>query len=81
LAIRQPDQKGEGNKMRKEIEITEKIEEVEKNYHHVLTGGFANIQINAPRALMQLTATSILDGLYFALNKPRPLYEFEKRGK
>ena len=63
--------------MRTEKEIEDKIKEVEKGYGHVLTGSMATIEENAPRALMQLCATSILDGLYFALGKPRPKYEHE----
>lgn len=64
--------------MKTEQEIRNKIKEVEKAYDHVLKGGFATVEINAPRALMQLSATSILDGLYFALGEKRPKYEHEK---
>jgi hypothetical protein len=63
--------------MRTEEEIEEKIKEVEASYNHVLIGSMATIQINAPRALMQLQAVSILDGLYFSLGKKRPKYEHE----
>jgi hypothetical protein len=64
--------------MKTEKEIKERIKMLEKNYRHVLTGSMATIDINAPRALMQLAATSTLDGLYFALGKERPKYEHEK---
>ena len=64
--------------MRTEEDIRKKIEEVEKGYAHVLRGSMATVEINAPRALMQLCATSMLDGLYFALGKERPKYEHEK---
>jgi len=66
--------------MRTEKEIRNKIKEVEKAYDHVLKGSMATVEINAPRALMQLSATSLLDGLYFALGEKRPKYEHE-RGK
>lgn len=64
--------------MRTEKEIREKIKEVEERYHHVLTGSFATIQINSPRALMQISGTAFLEGLFFALGETRPKYEFEK---
>ena len=64
--------------MKSEKDIREKIKQIEKSYNHVLTGGFATIVENSPRALMQLSATSILDGLFFVLGKKRPKYEFEK---
>jgi high-affinity nickel permease len=64
--------------MKTEQEIQEKIKEVEKSYRHVLDGTMATVFENAPRALMQLSATAILDGLYFALGKKRPRYEHEK---
>jgi hypothetical protein len=64
--------------MRSEQEIKDKIQEVENSYHHVLTGSMATVVENAPRALMQLSATAKLDGLYFALGKKRPQYEHEK---
>lgn len=64
--------------MKTEQEIRNKIKEVEKAYDHVLKGGMATVEVNAPRALMQLSATSLLDGLYFALGKKRPEYEHEK---
>ena len=63
--------------MKTEKEIRDKIKEFEKAYDHVLKGSMATIDINAPRALMQLNATSLLDGLYFSLGEKRPKYEHE----
>jgi len=63
--------------MKTEKEIRDKIKEVEKSNDHVLKGSMATITENAPRALMQLSATATLSGLYFALGEPRPKYEHE----
>ena len=63
--------------MKTEKEIRAKIKDVEKGYEHVLTGGIATIVENAPRALMQLSATSLLNGLYFTLGEKHPKYEHE----
>ena len=64
--------------MRTEKEIREQIKAVEKSYDHVLKGTMATIDENAPRALMQLSATSKLEALYWALGKVRPKYEHER---
>jgi len=50
--------------MKTEKEIRKRIKEIEDDYSHVLTGKIAIIAINAPRALMQLTAESKLKELY-----------------
>lgn len=55
--------------MKTKEEIKARIREVELGYDHVLTGSLATIQINAPRALMQLKAESVLETLYWALGK------------
>lgn len=74
------EQVGKGKKnMLTEKEIKAKIKEVEKSYEHVLKGSMSTIVENAPRALMQLSATSKLEGLYFCLGKKRPIYEHEKK--
>ena len=67
--------------MKSEKQIRKMIKKVEESYNHVLTGSFATIVENSPRALMQLSATSTLDGLFFVLGEKRPKYEFEKKGK
>ena len=67
--------------MRTEKEIRQKIEEVEKANDHVLSGSMATVDVNAPRALMQLSTTSLLDGLYFALGEERPRYEHEEKDR
>ena len=64
--------------MKSEKDILDKIKQVEESYGHVLKGSLATIVENAPRALMQLQASALLDGLYFALDKKRPIYEYEK---
>lgn len=66
--------------MRTEQEIREKIMEIENNYAHVLTGSLATLGINAPRALMQLTAVVQIDTLYYVLGEKRTKkYEFEEK--
>jgi len=65
--------------IRTEKEIRAHIKVVEKAYKHVLDGSMATIVENAPRALMQLTATSKLDSLYWVIGETRPLYEHEKK--
>ncbi len=65
--------------MKTEKEIRAKINEVEKNYDHVLRGSSASVYANAPRALMQMAATALLDGLFFALGETRPTYEHERK--
>jgi len=65
--------------MRTEKEVREHIKVVEKAYKHVLDGSMATIVENALRALMQLTATSKLDSLYWVIGEVRPLYEHEKK--
>jgi hypothetical protein len=72
------------NGVRTEKEIKDKIKEIEGRYSHVLKGSMATVIENAPRALTQLSTTSLLSGLYFALGKERPKYEYElpkKRGR
>lgn len=64
--------------MKTEKEIRDKIYDVEKGYGHVLKGSMASIDENAPRALMQLSATSLLEGLYYSLGEKHPVYEHEK---
>lgn len=65
--------------MRTEKEILSRIKEIEEQGEHVLRGSMATVFENAPRALMQLGIMSRLDGLYFALGKTRPRYEYEKK--
>jgi len=50
-----------------EKEIKAQIAEIEKDNAHVLTGSTATIRINAPRALMQLSAQTKLDTLHWVL--------------
>jgi len=61
--------------MKIEKELREKIKKVTEAYQHVLDCELATIDINAPRALMQLTATSILDALYFVIEEERPRFK------
>ena len=51
------------------IAIRKRIREIEEQYAHVLEGELSNIQINAPRALLQLQAESKLEELYGLLGE------------
>lgn len=55
--------------MKTDKEIRAKIAEIEKRDHHVLTGSVATLHINAPRALMQLSAETKLKALYWVLGE------------
>ena len=50
------------------------ISRIVAGYQHVLTCGPATVEINAPRALMQLVAQSQLDVLYEVLGEKRPRF-------
>lgn len=67
--------------MKTEKEISEKIKKVTKNYWHVLDCYPATTEINAPRALMQIVAVSILDTLYEVLGKERPKFKCDDFSK
>ena len=53
--------------MYKEVEA--KIAEVEKNFEHVLRGSLATVDINAPRALLQVSAEAQLNALSWVLGR------------
>lgn len=53
--------------MKTQTIIKAEIRRIKKDYASVLTGSFATVQINAPRALQQLTAESRLHALCWVL--------------
>ena len=55
--------------MRNEQEIRKEIADIERANQHILVGGLAIIDINAPVALMQLSAESRLRELYWVLGE------------
>ena len=59
--------------MRTGQEVEEKIKQIEKDYAHVLNIPPASTFVNAPRALMQVSAKSELDVLYWCLGEKRPI--------
>lgn len=70
-------EKAQGSELlRKRIE--QEIKDTEDRYAHVLTGSLATIQINAPRALMQIEATTKLCALHWVLGRQ---YESRFKGK
>ena len=48
-------------------QINDKIKEIEKAFSSVLSGSIATVEINAPRALMQLSAEEMLKTLHWVL--------------
>jgi len=67
--------------MKTEKEIRAAIKQTVKDYRHVLDCGPASVQINAPRALMQQTATVRLATLYEVLGEKRPKFECDDSSK
>ena len=67
--------------MKTEQEVRDEIKKVEKSYNHVLICGPASVQINAPRALMQMAATDRLDALCWVLGAKRPKYTCDDTSK
>jgi len=61
--------------MKTEQEIRDRITRITEGSKHVLDVPCANVVINAPRALMQLSATSTLNELYWALGEERPKFK------
>jgi hypothetical protein len=67
--------------MKTEQEIRNQISHVVDENKHLLNCYPATVEINSPRALMQLTASTQLDVLYWALGEKRPKFkcdDFEK---
>jgi hypothetical protein len=55
--------------MRTRQEINELIVHIEQVHRDILTGSLATIQINAPRALMQLSVEARLSVLYWVVGR------------
>ena len=68
-------------KMKIEKEIRNEILRIEKDYKHVLDCGPATVDVNSPKALMQLSAISELDILYWFLEETRPKFTCDDRSK
>lgn len=61
--------------MKTKEEIKQEILKTEKMHKSVLDLPAALIQINAPRALIQISAISKLEGLYWAIDEEMPDYK------
>lgn len=57
--------------MRTENEIKARIRKFEKDYSGILRGRYATLEVNGPRALMQISAEQTLGALYGELNDRR----------
>jgi hypothetical protein len=53
--------------MRTKEEIQAEIKQVETNFAHVLRGSVATVDINAPRALLQIDAEAKLAALHWVI--------------
>lgn len=62
-------------------DIRAQIDKVTADYKHVLDCGPATVQINAPRALMQVEACSQLTTLYGLLGEKRPTFRCDDENK
>jgi hypothetical protein len=68
--------------MKSKNDINRMIEKITKDNQHVLDCGPATVDINAPRALMQLATTVALDNLYWVLGKiKRPRFRCDDNSK
>lgn len=65
--------------MKSEQETRNKIKEIYDSNAHVLNCKLATIDENSVRALMQLSAISKLDALYWVLDEKRPEYRYDKK--
>lgn len=67
--------------MRPEKEVREKIKEIETNYAYILGIPPASVDINTPRALIQICAKKELEALYWVIQEERPTFacdDFDK---
>ncbi len=55
--------------MKTEKDIRIEIAQIKQDYEHILKGSPATIEINRPRAIMQLTALTRLDLLHWILGE------------
>ena len=62
-------------------QVREKIKKVTASYKHVLDCYPATVQINAPRALMQVEAVAQLESLYAVLGEKRPVFRCDDSTK
>lgn len=67
--------------MKTEKEIRKEIKRITENYRHVLDCYPATTEVNAPRALMQVEAVSVLDALYGTLEEKRPRFKCDELNK
>lgn len=65
--------------MKTEQEIRQMIKELTEKHQYLFDMPPATVQINAPRALMQLAAIVKLETLYTVLNEERPDFIYDKR--
>ncbi len=59
----------EMKKRQSEKDIRVRIGQIKQDYSHILEGSLSTIQINAPRALMQVRVIGLLETLYWVLGE------------
>lgn len=64
-----------------EAKVRKEIEKFTELNQHVLDCSLATVDINAPRALMQLAATSALEAFYCVLGEKRPRFACDNHEK
>jgi hypothetical protein len=67
--------------MKTENEIRAEVKKTIDCYRHVLDCGPATVQINAPRALMQVEACARLNALCFVLGTKRAKFKCDDASK
>jgi len=67
--------------MKTEKEINTLIVNTRLRYKHVLDCGPATIEVNAPRGLMQIEATTMLNTLYWVVGTKRPRFTCDDYNK
>lgn len=53
--------------MKSKKEIEQEIADIERTYEHILTGSMATVDVNAPRALQQISVHGQLKALHWVL--------------
>lgn len=65
--------------MKSEKEVREMIDKLYSHYGHVINRPPADINTNAPVALMQMDAIAKLDSFYWVLDEKRPRSPYDKK--
>lgn len=64
--------------MKTEKDIRIRIAQIKQDNEHLLSGSLATVDINAPRALMQVSVRSMLEILYWVIEQK---FDHQFKGK